>query len=182
MTQNSIILWCTGMSGSGKTTLSSEVEKLLLRDGLRSMIIDGDEKRKSDNKKLSFSKKDIIENNLSISNRCKTIRSQFDIIFVSVITPYSETRELIKKDLSPNCKIVYMKATLDSLISRDTKGLYKQAKSGTLDNLIGFSPSNPYEPPLSADLTLETSNESNLSSNIKTFYKFIKKHLDEDHS
>ena len=86
MSKNTIILWCTGMSGSGKTTLSSKVKELLIKDGLSTIIIDGDEKRGSDNKKLSFSKEDIIENNLSILNQCKTILLQFDVIFVSVIT------------------------------------------------------------------------------------------------
>ena len=74
--QNTIILWCTGMSGSGETTLSSKVKELLIKDGLSTIIIDGDEKRGSDNKKLSFGKEDIIENNLSILNRYKTILLQ----------------------------------------------------------------------------------------------------------
>ncbi len=182
MSKNTIILWCTGMSGSGKTTLSSKVKELLIKDGLSTIIIDGDEKRGSDNKKLSFSKEDIIENNLSILNQCKTILLQFDVIFVSVITPYSKIRELIKNDLSPNCKIIYMKASLDSLILRDTKGLYKKAKLGVINNLIGYSPSSPYEPPISADLVLETDNKDDLNSNIIIFYNFVKKQLDEEYS
>lgn len=182
MSKESLILWCTGMSGSGKTTIATKVDDILKKDGLNTIIIDGDEKRKSDNKKLNFSKNDIIKNNLSILDRCKAIRLQYDVIFVSVITPYSEIRELIKDELSPNCKIVYMRASIDSLIVRDTKGLYKQAKLGAIDNLIGYSPSSPYESPISPDLVLETDNENELLTNIDILYKFIKNQLDEEYS
>ena len=178
MPQDSLILWCTGMSGSGKTTITTKVNDILASEGLKTIIIDGDEKRETDNNKLSFSKNDIIKNNLSIASKCETIRQNYDVIFVSVITPYSDTRELIREKLSPKCKIIYMNASINTLINRDTKGLYKQAKLGIIDNLIGFSSSSPYEQPVAPDLELRTDNENELSENVRIFYKFIKRHFE----
>ena len=51
---------------------------------------------------------------------------------------------------------VYVKCDKNTLIERDTKGLYKKAFNGELDNLIGFSDKLPYEEPTAPDLILET--------------------------
>ena len=42
------------------------------------------------------------------------------------------------------------------LMQRDTKGLYQKAKSGEIDNLIGFSKKLPYEEPNTPDLVIRT--------------------------
>jgi adenylylsulfate kinase len=47
-------------------------------------------------------------------------------------------------------------ADISVLEQRDTKGLYARAKSNKIDNLIGYSSGSIYEPPLNADITLET--------------------------
>ena len=52
MPQDSLILWCTGMSGSGKTSITTKVNDILTSEGLKTIIIDGDKKRETDNKKL----------------------------------------------------------------------------------------------------------------------------------
>ena len=40
--------------------------------------------------------------------------------------------------------------------ARDTKGLYARSRRGEIDNLIGVSPSIPYEPPIDPDLRIDT--------------------------
>ena len=51
---------------------------------------------------------------------------------------------------------MYIKCDRNTLIERDTKGLYKKALDGEIDNLIGFSDKIPYEEPSNPDLILET--------------------------
>ena len=46
---NSFVIWFTGLSGSGKSTLASELEKRLYERGLRTFILDGDNRLTSDN-------------------------------------------------------------------------------------------------------------------------------------
>ena len=60
------IIWLTGMSGSGKSTLSSAVKQKLTAQGLTVCIIDGDTVRDSYHRKLGFSRKDVLTNNLNL--------------------------------------------------------------------------------------------------------------------
>ncbi len=59
------IIWFTGLSGSGKSTLSLSLSKILLKKKYKIKCIDGDDFRKK-NKNNSFSKINILNNNLSI--------------------------------------------------------------------------------------------------------------------
>ena len=72
------VIWCSGMSGSGKTILTKAVKELLESDGYIIQILDGDKKRANDKEKLSFDKKDIIQNNLSIAKHCSEERNNYD--------------------------------------------------------------------------------------------------------
>ena len=40
--------------------------------------------------------------------------------------------------------------------SRDTKGLYRKAELGEIENLVGVSPNVPFEVPDSANITIDT--------------------------
>jgi adenylylsulfate kinase len=51
-----------------------------------------------------------------------------------------------------------MDCSLDVLVERDVKGLYKKALAGEIANFTGVS--DPYEPPLCPELTLRTAVES----------------------
>jgi len=48
---------------------------------------------------------------------------------------------------------------------------------GLIDNLIGYSKKSVYEPPVSPDLTLDTSNNINPSENIKLLNYFMDKNI-----
>ena len=62
------------------------------------------------NKKNSFSKKNIIKNNLEIINYISTIINKYDFILVSVISPLLKTRKIAKK----SSKKIIMKLMLDA--------------------------------------------------------------------
>src|SRR5438034_6518014 len=52
---------------------------------------------------------------------------------------------------------VYVKASLDECIRRDTKGLYARALAGEIPQFTGVS--DPYEEPLAAELVIDTERE-----------------------
>jgi len=167
------VIWCSGMSGSGKTILTKAVKELLESDGYIIQILDGDKKRANDKEKLSFDKKDIIQNNLSIAKHCSEERNNYDLTLVSVISPYENTRAQIREILSPNYNLIYMQSSISALKKRDVKGLYKKADRGEISNLIGYSNNSPYEIPKSPDLIINTDTSSDLKRNVGNFYKFI---------
>src|SRR5262249_6827127 len=53
---------------------------------------------------------------------------------------------------------VYCACPIEALSARDAKGLYKKALAGEIKNFTGVD--DPYEPPLHADVVVETDKES----------------------
>ena len=53
---------------------------------------------------------------------------------------------------------VYAQASLDALVHRDVKGLYKKALAGEIPHFTGIS--DPYEPPESPEVTVRTDSET----------------------
>ena len=53
---------------------------------------------------------------------------------------------------------IYMQCPLEVLIERDVKGLYKKALAGEIPQFTGIS--DPYEPPLAPEVTIDSSAET----------------------
>lgn len=67
---------------------------------------------------------------------------------------------------------VYVKASLDQVVQRDVKGLYKKALDGKINNFIGVDPAVPYEPPENPDFVIETEKEP-VESSLAQFMSFV---------
>jgi len=152
-------LWFTGLSGSGKTTIAVRAAQVLAAKNKKIEILDGDIVRKEIHSHLGFTPEDIKENNRLIAEMCVKRRGLYDCIFVPIISPFAESRSLARKIIKDPFYLIYCKASLEMVIERDVKGLYKKALSGELDNFIGIDRRVPYEPPEDADLTLDTEKE-----------------------
>ena len=152
---SSKIIWLTGLSGSGKTTLSKKLGKKLLKKKIK--FIDGDIFRKKKNDiKNKFTRKNIYNNNISIIKYIEQIKKNFDIIVVSVISPLLSTRKIAKKTFGKNYFEVYLKCSIKELVRRDTKGLYKMAEEKKIKNLIGFNSKVKYEASNYKKIVLDT--------------------------
>jgi adenylylsulfate kinase len=173
---NGKIFWLTGLSGSGKSTIAESVSKKLEREGKLVTIIDGDTVRDSREKKLGFTKKDILTNNELILSTCIEKLTQFEILLVPVIAPYREFRDRAKEKLPNEFFEILIAANLDTVRKRDTKGLYKKAENGEINNMIGFSESNPYESPINPDLKIDSSgNKESIEDSSEKLFQFISK-------
>ena len=53
---------------------------------------------------------------------------------------------------------IYVECSIEKLTERDVKGLYKKALAGEVKNFTGVS--DPYEPPLSPEVTVNSSRET----------------------
>ncbi|WP_428026059.1 adenylyl-sulfate kinase [Arcobacter sp.] len=167
------IVWLTGLSGAGKSTLSESVKKLLEKDNYKVQIIDGDTVRENYPEKLGFTKADITKNNYHIVDLClREDMQNLDFILVPVIAPIRQVREEIKSLLKDKYIEVYVKASLNEVKRRDTKGLYKKAEDGHINNMIGIDVE--YEEPLNPNLIIDTENLE-LSNAIIHLYSFLVK-------
>jgi adenylylsulfate kinase len=128
----------------------------LKSDGYSVEWYDGDRVRKELKRESDFSKDGILKNSFELISKINTIKGKVDFILISLIAPFDEVRQYARKIFGKEYFEIYVKCDKNTLIERDTKGLYKKALNGELDNLIGFSDKIPYEEPVRSDLLLET--------------------------
>lgn len=167
-----LVFWFTGLSGAGKTTLAESVRERLRGRDIKTSILDGDDVRSRLHRHLGFTETEIKENNALIAGLCEDERRQADVVLVPIISPYRVSRARAREQLSPGFFEIHVRADIPVLEQRDTKGLYKKVRIGKMDNLIGYSPDSPYEPPEIPDLTIDTG-ESNIDGSLNVLLSFI---------
>jgi adenylyl-sulfate kinase len=151
--QKGFTLWFTGLSGSGKSTLSSLVEEALLERGMDVEVFDGDVVRENLSKGLGFSKEDRDINVHRIGFVCNLLTRNNVISIAAAISPYKAVRDANRKLIGKFVE-VYVDCPMETLVERDTKGLYKKALAGEIKNFTGVN--DPYEPPEDAEIKIET--------------------------
>jgi adenylylsulfate kinase len=159
--KNAFTLWFTGLSGAGKSTLSEPVAALLSQRGRKVEVLDGDEVRTHLSKGLGFSKEDRDTNIRRIGWVAKTLSKHGVVAITAAISPYRDTRDEVRRSIEKvgaGFVEVYVHCPIEVLAERDVKGLYKKAIAGEIKNFTGVS--DPYEPPLNPDVTIDSSKES----------------------
>lgn len=157
MEHQGFTVWFTGLSGSGKTVLAMKLEEVLRDRGLKVERLDGDIVRKGLTSDLGFSKKDRDMNIERVTFVAKLLTRNGVAVLCSFISPYRERRAKSRAEIG-NFVEVYCKASLDALIERDVKGLYKKALAGEIQNFTGVS--DPYEEPGKPEVIVETDKET----------------------
>ena len=150
-------LWFTGLSGAGKSTLSQAVANRLLKFGAEVELLDGDMVRTRLSKGLGFSKADRDENIRRIGFVCELLSNHGVIAIAAAISPYRALRDEVRSRVA-NFVEVFVDCPIGVLTERDPRGLYKKALAGEIPNFTGIT--DPYEPPLSPALILDTSRET----------------------
>ncbi len=159
LNQKSLSIWFIGLSGSGKSTLAVELEKYLFHHQFTTVLLDGDNVRTGINKDLGFSIEDRKENIRRIAEINKLFIENGIIVINSFVCPAEELRTLIRSIVGyENVFFIYTKASLETCIQRDVKGLYKKAQQGNVAQFTGISA--PFEEPLNPDLIVDTEKQS----------------------
>ena len=154
------VAWFTGLSGAGKSTIAELAVELLRKNGKTVLVFDGDTVRARLHQHLGFTPEDIRENNRLIAGLCRESLADYDVILVPIISPFRDSRQQARRILGDSFREVFVRVSLDEAARRDTKGLYRQAREGTLTNMIGIAPDVPYETPEDPDLLLNTETSS----------------------
>jgi adenylylsulfate kinase len=151
-------LWFTGLSGAGKTTISKIVEERLRERGSKVEVLDGDVVRENLSKGLGFSKEDRDTNIRRIAFVADLLSRNGVPVITAAISPYRELRDEARELMGDRFIEVFVKASVEVCAERDVKGLYEKAFKGEIKEFTGVS--DPYEPPLNAELTLDTEHDS----------------------
>jgi len=154
-------LWFTGLSGAGKSTLTDLLEAEFKKRDYKVEVLDGDVVRTNLSKGLTFSKEDRDINIRRIGFVCDLLSRNGIIAISAAISPYAEIRDenraLVESHGVPFVE-VFAKCSLDALVERDVKGLYKKALAGEIKNFTGVS--DPYEEPENAEIVVHSDTQS----------------------
>lgn len=157
-TRQGFTLWLTGLSGAGKSTLAGALADRLRADGAAVEVLDGDEVREHLSKGLTFSREDRDLNVRRIAYVAKLLCRNGVAVITAAISPYRAAREDARRAIGDAFVEVYVNASLETCIRRDVKGLYGKALAGTITAFTGVS--DPYEPPATPDVEVNTERET----------------------
>jgi adenylylsulfate kinase len=167
----SFIIWFTGLSGAGKSSLAHALEKTLFNKGCRTFVFDGDNVRHGLCSDLGFSQADREENIRRIGEMSKLFVEAGVIAITAFISPFRTDRDRVRALVKEGEFIeIYCNASLSVCEKRDTKGLYKKARTGQIKDFTGIS--SPYEPPDNPELEINTGSET-LESCVEEIIKYL---------
>jgi adenylylsulfate kinase len=146
-------IWLTGMSGAGKTTIAEQIKSQEAMGNI--IIIDGDDLRKGINSNLGFTDKDRNENVFRASHICKILNDNGIDVMACIMSPTEEQRRIAESVIGKEkFFLTYVMCDIETLVKRDTKGLYQKYLLGEVKNMVGFD--LPYEDPQQEHIRVNT--------------------------
>jgi bifunctional enzyme CysN/CysC len=125
--------------------------------GVRAASLDGDVLRTGISSDLGFSGADRDENVRRAGEIALLLAKQASVVVVSLVSPRRAARDAVRaRHAASDIPFleVHVAAPLEICEARDPKSLYRRAREGSLAHMTGID--DPYEPPITADLVLET--------------------------
>ena len=145
-------IWLTGLSGAGKTTIA---KYLRYNFALNTVIIDGDELRKSINADLGFSLEDRDKNVTRAAQICKVLNDDGHDVIACIMSPLESQRKKAREIIAEQkFFLVYVSCDIETLKKRDTKGLYEKFYKGEIKNMVGID--LPYDVPINPNVVVNT--------------------------
>lgn len=165
-----ITVWLTGLSGAGKSTLARILERRLVEADRSVEVLDGDVVRTHLSQELGFSREDRDTNVRRIGWVCEVLNRHGVDAVVAAISPYRQARDEVRARL-PHFVEVYVACTLDVLVARDPKGLYRRALAAEIPHFTGVS--DPYEAPLSPDVVCYTDGRETVEQSADKIWQLL---------
>lgn len=147
-----MVIWVTGVSGVGKTTLCQAVHALLKPRLPNLVLIDGDVIRDVMGHDLGFAETDRIKQVQRIQRLVRMLDAQGIIVLVAVLYANHELLAW-NRDHFSSYREIYIKASLETLLRRDPKGLYAEVVAGRMANFVGFD--IPWHEPEHPDVIID---------------------------
>jgi len=149
-------VWLMGLSASGKTTLAQLLAQALAQRGFKVEVLDGDIVRTTLSKGLGFTSGDRVTNLRRIAAMAQNLVHQQVVTIVAAICPYHAIREEVRATIGTYIE-VYLNCPLEICISRDPKGLYRQALAGEIPHFTGID--DVFDTPVRPDIEVTTHGE-----------------------
>ena len=92
------------------------------------------------------------------------------VVVVASLSPFREARDAVRRDVRRFVE-VFVDAPMETLLARDTEGMYRKALAHELTNVAGID--DPYEPPAHAELVVRTDLEKPDAALGRLFQKLV---------
>jgi adenylylsulfate kinase-like enzyme len=146
------VLWVTGLSGTGKTTLCRALWRAMKPAHPELVCLDGDAVREACGHDLGYREADRRVQIQRMQRLAKLLADQGLTVLVAALYAHPELLEWNRNNL-PGYFEIHLKASLDTLRARDSKGLYQRAAQGQCENIVGLD--IPWHAPAAPDFVLE---------------------------
>ncbi len=146
MSEQGTVYFFTGLSGAGKTTLGGLFHRRLKAAKPNVVLLDGDEIRGAFGEDVGYTQEERLRWAQRIFRVCRLLSGQGIDVVVCSIAMYGSVRQWNRANI-PNYKEIYIKASQDTLLQRNQKGLYTGGK-----NVVGID--LPFEEPQTPDIVL----------------------------
>ena len=159
--QQGFTVFFTGLSGAGKSTIARALTTRLMEMGGRSVtLLDGDIVRRNLSSELGFTREHRDINVRRIGYVASEITKNRGIAICAPIAPYTGSRRAVRNIIEPLGGFfeVFVATPIATCEARDRKGLYAKARAGLIKEFTGIS--DPYEIPVRAELSIDTTHLS----------------------
>lgn len=154
-------IWFTGLSGSGKSTTAEALVPLLHARGREVTVLDGDVVRTHLSAGLGFSRADRDTNVRRVGYVAAEVVRHGGLAVAALVSPYRQTRGEVR-EMVGKARGAFVEVFVDTPLAiveqRDVKGWYARARAGEVTEFTGLD--DPYEPPLTPELTLQTTDST----------------------
>jgi len=157
MGKNMHTIWFTGLSRSGMSTLGESLANALRSRGHHVEVLDGKIVREELGDYFGYSREERIRVSRVLSMMAKMLSRHGIIPIVTSITPYQESRDFNRSELSRYLEI-FLDCPVDVCLQRDHTGQYRRAMQGDITHFVGVD--DPYEIPRNPDLRVCTAVEA----------------------
>jgi len=159
-----MVIWLIGLSGSGKTTLGREIAQQWKQQQPNTVLVDGDEVRRIFRQDLAaadYSMAGRRTNAERIFELCAWLDAQQINVVCSILSIFPDLQAKNREHFQRYFE-VYLNPPFDTLVQRDTKGLYAKALAGEMSDMVGVD--IPFPTPTHADLEIDTSATADISA------------------